>query len=278
MATAVDRILHQRAAAFARRRPQSVAVSVLAHALVVASAVLVPRLFVKEVPKLEAIAVTVVPPRALGEESPTPPRREKAPKPVEQPPTPPAPEPKPPEKKEIPPPPTPTEEPAEKPAVALEPKKNDKRPVAPPEPAAPSKAEPEPKPPAPAPAASTETTPGADIAKRQGSPFGNPLGSSNLATLGVEDPNFTYGYYLDRVVGLIFQNWTRPPVGAEVKQAVFYFRIDRGGVIRDLKLVEPSGSEAFDQAALRAIEASSPLPPLPKGYNKEILGLHMIVK
>ena len=39
-----------------------------------------------------------------------------------------------------------------------------------------------------------------------------------------------------------------------------------------------SGAEVFDEAALRAVQATSPLPPLPKSYAKDSLGIHLIVK
>jgi TonB family protein len=115
------------------------------------------------------------------------------------------------------------------------------------------------------------------MARRKGSIFGNPVGSSTAeATIGVEDPNFTYGYYLDRIVAVISENWTRPPVG--VVDAVLHFRILPDGTVVDLEIRRTSGDEGFDQAALRAVRASSPLPPLPKGYKKDFLGINLIVK
>ena len=54
--------------------------------------------------------------------------------------------------------------------------------------------------------------------------------------------------------------------------------VTRDGTISELKLVETSGSRLFDEAALRAVQSSSPLPPLPKGYVKDSLGIHLLVK
>ncbi len=117
-----------------------------------------------------------------------------------------------------------------------------------------------------------------DESGRRGSATGNPLGSSAFGSsiAGLEDPDFGYGYYIDRLLQLIDANWTRPPVGGEVK-AVVYFRIQRNGQIADLKIAQPSGYNAFDLAALRAVENAAPLPPLPASYRHDSLGVNLIV-
>lgn len=256
----VDRVLSERLKGAQRRTPRFVFGSALCHTFLVLTIVFLPRFFVKPPPKIEAISVTVVPPRALGIESP------------------PAKKPKQPETK-----PTPAQKPPEKPADEPKPKPSlTKVPDATkPLKSAPSEAveKNQPTPPE-APKEKNRDQPAEDgPIKRQGSPFGNPLGASTQrAALGAEDPNFTYGYYLDRVVSLISANWVRPVVGPEIQQSLVYFRIQQNGTITDLRQVEGSGSEIFDQAALRAVEASSPLPPLPKGYKKDHLGIHLIVK
>ena len=84
--------------------------------------------------------------------------------------------------------------------------------------------------------------------------------------------------YLDRVIGAISRNWTRPIVGSEVKDAIFHFRIGRDRTLTSLTLRQSSGSEVFDDAARRAIASSSPLPPLPRGYKPTSLGINLIVK
>ena len=134
------------------------------------------------------------------------------------------------------------------------------------------------KAPPPPPPRSAPPAPATPPPKRQGSPFGSSLGAStSKARVGVEDPNFTYGWYLDRVAAMISDNWVRPPIG-DVEQAILYFRIRRDGVITDLKIAETSGSGSFDEAALRAVQASSPLPPLPRSYQRESLGINLIVR
>lgn len=248
MLKTVDKILDQRLRRVGRKQSAASWVySILFHGGLAAAVWFVPELLAKPPAQLEYVPVMVVSPAVLGIEEPAPV-------------VPPTPEPTPPE-------PTPREpEPEPEPdddAMVLK-REEEKKP--------------EVKKPPP-PAATPPPAPLTPPPKRQGSPFGSSLGAqTSKARLGAEDPNFTYGYYLDRVVAVISGNWVRPPVGAEVKEAVLYFRIQRDGTIGDLRIATPSGSERFDQAAYRAVEASSPLPPLPKGYRRDYLGINLIVR
>ncbi len=251
MSLHVDRLLTERAQREAPG-PASVVYSLVFHGAVVATAWFVPELLAKPPePREQAISVVVVPPQALGIEKPPPP-----PPPRREPP--PEPEPAPP-----PPEPEPEPEPEPIPDVPVLPDKKEKKAADKPPP------ERRPTPPPPKP---VEPPP-----KRIGSPFGSSLGASTqLATLGVEDPNFTYGYYLDRVVAVISANWVRPIMGS--LEARFHFRIRRDGTITELRLTATSTSPEFDDAAMRAVSASSPLPPLPKSYSEDDLGINLIVK
>lgn len=236
-------------------RRRSMIISFITHGLIVALAWLVPDLLAKQPEPFDYVAVTVVPPAILGEENPTPPP----------PPPPPKVEPPPPEVKAAEPPPKPVEPDPDVPLIADTTKKAEPQPP-------PPKAAPPPPPPVRKPPP-----------KRQGSPFGRSLGASNQNTaIGVEDPNFTYGWYLDRVVSLIGQKWSRPLADPDVVQSTFYFRITKEGQLSELRLVESSGSQAFDQTAEKAVRGASPFPPLPKQYTKKFgrdyLGIHLIIK
>jgi len=259
MAQTLDHVLERRAHRVGRRQwLEALVVSAVLHGVLTAVGFFAPRWLAPPPETFEFVSVTVVPPKALGVTDPQPPppptRSEK----------PPAPEP-------APPPPPPKKEP---------PKVEEKAPD-PEVPVLPSKKKPpktESPPAAPAPAQPAPAVPAAPP-KREGSPFGNPFGSSSSnAVVGVEDPNFTYGYYLDRVLSAIDGNWSRPPVGSEIEEAYVYFKILKDGQITEVRLVRPSGSEIFDRAALRAVEVSSPLPPLPTSYPKDQLGIQLIVK
>ncbi len=249
MAIHLDQLLSERARRAAGGRSSGYLYSALCHGAVIATVWFVPELFAKPPEQFDSIAVVVVPPQALGVEEPPPPPPPKI--------EPPPPEPPPPEPQAPEPEPVPEDVPV---LVEKKKKKVEKKPPPPAEtrPAPPPKvAEPPPK--------------------RVGSPFGSSLGAStNQATLGVEDPNFTYGYYLDRVVAVISSNWVRPLMGN--METRLHFRIQRDGTIIQLRVVTPSAAREFDDAAMRAVETSSPLPPLPKGYTQDDLGINLIVK
>ena len=252
----LNQILDERLHRIGRgRRSRYFVVSCGLHGLVIIAFVVMPLLSKKPPKPFDYVAVTVVPPKALGIQEPPPPAPE--PKKKTQP---------------APPPPAPKETPKktepERPVLVEK-----KKPTPPP---------PKPPPPRPKPAASKSPVSASPLAappERKGSPKGNPLGASTAeATLGVEDPNFTYGYYLNRIVTMISENWTRPDVGSDAKDAVLYFRIKKDGSLELLNLKRSSGSDLFDRQALAAVRATEPLPPLPTGYKRDFLGINLIVK
>lgn len=282
MSQEVHRILSARARRTTRRAEAiSLGAAFLLHALVFAVALILPRLQPRPEP-LQFVPVQVIPAQALGVRRPAPPKRKPAeaekPAPAE-----PEPEPEPAkEPEEAPPPPKddvpvlPTKE---------EPPKNQ---VKPPEPRKPP---PEPQRPTPKPgeaskpqerSAPSDTRPGVapgetgDQLGRRGAESGSPVGTTAFGSrIGVENPDFTYGYYLDRLLSLIDAQWQRPNMG-EVK-AVIHFQIGKDGSISDLRVAESSGYNSFDFAALRAVQSAAPFPPLPRGYKNDSLGVNLIV-
>ncbi|MCK5878696.1 MAG: TonB family protein [Holophagae bacterium] len=109
-------------------------------------------------------------------------------------------------------------------------------------------------------------TPGGGGPKRVG--FG---GRGSIVDM--DGANFEYAYYLSIVQDRIGSNWVRTYVGkGKVK---VYFRINRNGNIVGAMIEESSGDVGLDRLALRAITASSPLPPLPEGYTGNNLGIHI---
>jgi len=99
-----------------------------------------------------------------------------------------------------------------------------------------------------------------------------PLGGSGVT--GLEGGDFPYPLYIEQMKRLIGGHWTRPSVSDE-SSATIYFVINRDGSVRDVKQEISSGSGLYDRAALRAVLESSPLPPLPFGYNGTFLGVHL---
>lgn len=97
-----------------------------------------------------------------------------------------------------------------------------------------------------------------------------------LGSAYVEGGNFESSYYLDIAFGKIRGNFSNPlrqttfPIRATV-----YFKILKDGKIAEPTVEAPSGVAPFDQAALRAVISSDPLPPLPQEYKGEWLGIHL---
>ncbi|HXU44357.1 MAG TPA: energy transducer TonB [Thermoanaerobaculia bacterium] len=287
---AVDRVLAQRGARAARSRRMellALAGAALLHGGIVAVSFGLARLRPAKEP-LEYVAAQIIPAQALGVERPKK-RVETPPEPQPEPPAPepeaPAPEPPAPEPPAPTPPPQPTPKavPPTSTGVLPRPKGWDDppKPATPPAPVKPAPAaKPPAGPPKPTPA---PPTPGAEIGKgqeagRRGSPIASPTGTAALGSeiAGLDNPDFTYGYYIDRLLERIDANWVRPPVGDRIR-AIVHFRIAKGGTIDQLEMRESSGINAFDLAALRAVQNAAPFPPLPASYPHPSLGVNLIV-
>ena len=99
-----------------------------------------------------------------------------------------------------------------------------------------------------------------------------PLGGSGVT--GLEGGDFPYTLYIQAMHRRIGTNWFRPQI-ASGSPAILYFRISRDGSISDAKIETSSGNATFDRAALSAIRSSTPLNPLPFGYDGTYLGVHL---
>jgi TonB family protein len=99
-----------------------------------------------------------------------------------------------------------------------------------------------------------------------------PIGGSGIT--GIEGGDFPYTLYIQGMHRRIGTNWFRPQVAAGTS-TIIYFRILKNGTIAEAKVQTPSGNGTFDRAALSAVRSSSPLNPLPFGYNGDYLGVHL---
>ncbi len=103
----------------------------------------------------------------------------------------------------------------------------------------------------------------------------NPAGLSG--DVAVDAGNFEFTYYLLLVRNRVSENWS-PPAGLALHgqpvRAIVYFRIGRDGEVTGAALETASGAEFFDRSALRAVQLSTPMPPLPLGYEGADLGVH----
>lgn len=111
---------------------------------------------------------------------------------------------------------------------------------------------------------------------------GSGTGGSGGLSLGEGDggqvagvpADFHFSYYIERMLALIESRWYKPAV-AEGTRARVRFRIQRDGRLDAIEIEESSGHPSFDRAALRALYASNPLPPLPPGYTEPSLTVHL---
>jgi protein TonB len=98
-------------------------------------------------------------------------------------------------------------------------------------------------------------------------------GGTSAAETGVPS-DFQFSYYLQRMLALIESRWYKPPVPPGTRARVRY-TILSSGRLEAIQLEESSGVPAFDRAALRALYAANPLPPLPPAYRKPSVTVHL---
>jgi TonB family protein len=124
------------------------------------------------------------------------------------------------------------------------------------------------------PSAGSRATPGptpAPAARSSGR--GLSLGDAGAGPPAIPS-DFQFTYYVDRMLGLIEQRWYKPHVPPGSRTRV-RFTILRSGHLEGIGIEESSGISSFDRAALRAIYAANPLPPLPHGYTQGSLTIHL---
>lgn len=100
---------------------------------------------------------------------------------------------------------------------------------------------------------------------------------SSKATSAKTDGDFRFAYYLASIRNKIGSRWV-PPQGVDARgravKTVIYFRIHKDGQISESSVESSSGYAFFDQTAMRALLAATPLPPLPAGFPDNYLGVH----
>jgi TonB family protein len=109
--------------------------------------------------------------------------------------------------------------------------------------------------------------------------FDNPVGglTGPSGGLSFDTKGFDWGPYARKIYWIIWTNWTQgwPPAARAGLPGVSpgRFRIHRDGTITGIVVMDSSGTEAFDTCATLALEASSPLPPLPAEFPKDSEGI-----
>jgi TonB family protein len=94
-------------------------------------------------------------------------------------------------------------------------------------------------------------------------------------TDAVDNANFNYPYYFVQAFGKIQRNWSNPVAANQPLSCIIYFEVTRTGSILDSEIEKPSGVQAYDRACQRALQVSSPLPPLPSDFRSDIIGIHL---
>ena len=107
-----------------------------------------------------------------------------------------------------------------------------------------------------------------------GSGSGLSVGGDNGQQIPGIPSDFHFAYYVQRMLALIESRWYKPAAPAGTKARV-RFTIDREGGLSRIELESSSGNSSFDRAALRAMYAANPLPPLPPAYAKSSLTVHL---
>ena len=103
------------------------------------------------------------------------------------------------------------------------------------------------------------------------------MGASGLKGTLAVDGDFRWTYWLLAVRAAVDRNWGGSPgviTGGKPIHCTVYFRVDRSGRIRDVRLSESSGVPFFDQKAVRAVTVSDPLLRLPDDYRNDWVGVH----
>lgn len=107
--------------------------------------------------------------------------------------------------------------------------------------------------------------------------LGGAVGPGGIPSIG--SSAFPYDYYRSSLVAILQSNWRRPvaPDGlAEPVSCRVQFTILKSGIIQDARISAPSGNDALDQSALRAVFDSNPLPPLPFQYGQGSVGAEVV--
>ena len=93
------------------------------------------------------------------------------------------------------------------------------------------------------------------------------------------DVDFPFAYYLNLIEGRITRNWKPKQLGfreGTSRFCVIHFVIARNGHVSRVSMSQSSGVALFDRESLRAVQDSSPLPPLPAKFSGRDLPVSMI--
>lgn len=100
---------------------------------------------------------------------------------------------------------------------------------------------------------------------------------AGIGSVSADMPDFPYPWYLTSLRQKLWDRWSdnMPSFPGE---ALVMFTILRDGSLVDVRIEETSGERSLDYAALSAVRASGPLPPLPPAFREKFLTVHVQFK
>lgn len=106
---------------------------------------------------------------------------------------------------------------------------------------------------------------------------GGDAAGAGVGSVSADMPDFPYPWYLTSLRQKLWAQWSaRMPAGEA--EAMVMFSVMRDGSIVDLRIEATSGERAFDYAAMSAVRATAPLPPLPPAFKERFLTIHVQFK
>jgi TonB family protein len=96
-----------------------------------------------------------------------------------------------------------------------------------------------------------------------------------MGSVSIDGGDFPFASYVNRMRQKIATAWEVPP-GTEglERSAVVYFRIHRDGSVSNVSVERSSTLPLFDRSCQRAVLEAAPMPPLPREYGDEYVGVH----
>jgi len=99
-------------------------------------------------------------------------------------------------------------------------------------------------------------------------------GSSGVSVQGQGSADFAtrYGWYIAAAKRRVAPNWNTLFLDPAVRNSrtlhcVISFTIMKDGTVKNLRISQSSGNSSWDTSGLRAIQSSSPFPPLPSDWS-----------
>ncbi len=99
-------------------------------------------------------------------------------------------------------------------------------------------------------------------------------GASVPGSVSMQLSDFPYPWYISQIRMALWRQWSaQMPSGNGSSVVVFSILPD--GHITDLRTEQSSGDAGFDLTALGAVQDAAPFPPLPTGFKKPFLTIHL---